>query len=137
MTGLRLPPQLRLGGPACEETERGKANSVSLTALLIDASLVLAMMAASVHGAVTLPTGTRVPIHFGIRSYNNWAPKWVGLTLWPGIAILIAVLVIVARRGAQSDGASAHTVVLPIVLAVLLVTQLGALKAARRRGRPS
>jgi hypothetical protein len=109
-----------------------------IAALVVNAVLVAAMLATSAVAAVALPARARVPVHFGPRSYNNWVPKVVGLLLWPAAGIVIAALILgtVPRSGHHT--LSAAVVVLPVVLAVLLAAQVGAVRAARMRaGQPA
>ncbi|MGH3502478.1 MAG: hypothetical protein ACRDQA_16550 [Nocardioidaceae bacterium] len=103
---------------------------MDIAELTIDGVLLLAMIAASVYGAVNLPARTQVPIHFGLRAYNNWVPKWVGLLVWPGTGVVISVLLVLTVRAGQTNAGSTISIVLPIALAIMLVAQLGALKVA-------
>lgn len=102
---------------------------MDMTLLIVESMLVLAMAIVSAYGARSLPAGTPVPIHFG-GGYNNWVPKPLGLTIWPVVGIAISVLLNVIARSAEG---SVLEVVCPVVLAVFLVVQFGAIKAARSR----
>lgn len=101
-----------------------------MTSLTAQILLLLAMVGVSVYGAASLPATARVPIHLGIGGYHNWVAKWIGLILWPGIGIGLDAL-LHAFSAADTGGESAMKVILPIALAVLLITQIGALRAAR------
>lgn len=103
-----------------------------MMSLTIQGLLLLAMVVVSVYGAASLPATARVPIHLGLGGYNSWVAKWIGLLVWPGIAIgLDALLHVYMSADAGVD--SAMKVILPIALAVLLITQAGAIRAARGR----
>jgi hypothetical protein len=105
-------------------------------ALVIGGVILLAMIGVSWYGAVTLPAGARVPIHFGI-SYNNFVPKRVGLVLHPALGALVFVIIGIVSHGKSAAGTSSHgaptLVILPIIMGVLLVVQIGAIRVARRR----
>lgn len=102
---------------------------MNITPLVVEGLLVLAMVIVSLYGARSLPAGAQVPIHFG-GSYNNWVPKPLGLIIWPGVGIAVSVLLNVLARAEEG---SLLEIILPIVLAVGLAVQLGAIKAARTR----
>jgi hypothetical protein len=97
----------------------------------LDAALVLGMIGVAIYGAVRLPPGAQVPIHFGPGSYNNWVPKRIGLLLWPAIGVALYVVLVVTSRG--SSGGSGRTIGLTVALAAILVTEAGALKVALGR----
>jgi hypothetical protein len=104
-----------------------------VTAMAIGAVILLAMICVSWYGWVTLPADARVPIHFGL-SYNNFVPKRVGLVIHPAAGALVYVIIAVASHGNSAHGGkSAPEVILPIVLGLLLVVQVGAIMVARRR----
>lgn len=101
-----------------------------VVAVVIAAVLLASMLATSVYGAVTLPPDARVPVHLGIGSYDQRVSKTLGLIAWPAIGIVVAaVLTVTADKG--HDHSSTMAVILPILLAVLLAVELGALRAAR------
>ena len=56
---------------------------MTTASIVIGALLLLAMVAISVYGAITLPSDARIPLHYGIGSYGNFAPKTIGLIVWP------------------------------------------------------
>ena len=105
-------------------------------ALVISGVILLAMIGVSWYGAVTLPADARVPIHFGI-SYNNFVPKRVGLVLHPALGALVFLIIGLVSHGKPAAGTSSHgappPVILPIIMGVLLVVQIGAIRVARRR----
>jgi hypothetical protein len=107
---------------------------MSLTALVIGGVLTLAIICVSLYGVATLPPGALVPVHFGPGGYNRWLPKNVGLALWPALSVVVYVVLLLTGHSQQSHGRPGPTVGLSIALGVILVTQIGALTLARRRG---
>jgi hypothetical protein len=106
---------------------------MSPIALIIGGVLLCAIIGVSLYGAATLPPGAQVPIHFGPGGYNRWLPKKAGLALWPALAVVVYVVVVVTGdKGIHGSPATGLT----IGLGVILVTQIGALAAAVGRGRP-
>jgi hypothetical protein len=108
---------------------------VTIASFAISGLLFALMIGISWYGAVTLPSDARIPLHYGLGYYNNFAPKTVGLILWPvGAAVVFAVLAAVAEHAIKPNHgkASASLIILPIVLAVLIATQWGAISLARR-----
>jgi hypothetical protein len=108
---------------------------MAATGLTVGGLLVLAMIAVSVRGWLTLPSDARVPIHHGFRGYGNYLSKTAGLVTWPAAGIVIYGLYI----GVFAEGLSTHyqrtgmfLLFLPAVLAVLITVQIGALRAAGR-----
>lgn len=106
-------------------------------ALGIGGAALLAMICVSWYGAVTLPSDARVPIHFGV-SYNNFVSKRVGLVMHPAAGALVFLISAFAQHGHPANGTPPkahplHYVILPVILCVLLVVQVGAIRVARRR----
>jgi hypothetical protein len=106
-----------------------------ILSLLVGTLLLFVMICVSLYAAATLPPEARLPIHYGFGSYNNFAPKTVGLIMWPAAGALVyGLLVVTANDALKPNHASSSTalIVLPAVLALLVVLQLGAISAARR-----
>jgi hypothetical protein len=106
-------------------------------ALGIGGAALLAMICVSCYGAVTLPSDARVPVHFGV-SYNNFVPKRVGLVIHPAAGALIFLISAFAQHAHPANGTPPkahplHYVILPVILCVLLVVQVGAIRLARRQ----
>jgi hypothetical protein len=108
---------------------------MSLTALIIDGVLVLAMIGVSLYGAAVLPPGARMPVHFGPVGYNQWVPRSVGLIMWPAGGVIVSVIIAVTVRHHQTHGDLGPVVGLSIALGIILVTQIGALAVALGRIR--
>jgi hypothetical protein len=101
---------------------------MSPTMLIIGGALELAIICASLYGAVTLPAGAQIPVH-GAAGYNRWLPKGIGLALWPVLGIVVYVIILVTSHSPQVHGSPA--VGLSVALGVMLVAQIGALARAR------
>ena len=107
--------------------------------LTVGGLLVLAMIGVSARGWLTLPADARVPIRHGVRGYGNYLSKTAGLVTWPAAGIVIYGL----YTGVFAEGLATHyrgtgfaLLVLPVVLAVLIRGQVGALQAAATSSRP-
>jgi hypothetical protein len=106
---------------------------MAATGLTVGGLLVLAMIAVSVRGWLTLPSDARVPIHHGIRGYGNYLSKTAGLLIWPSSGIVIYGLYIVVFAedlATHYRGTGVPLLILPAVLVVLIAGQIGALRAA-------
>lgn len=102
-------------------------------ALAIGAVILLAMICVSWWGWVTLPADARIPIHFGV-GYNNFVPKRFGLIMHPAVGALIYVIFTVVSHGNSAHGGkSTPIVILPLIMGLTLVVQVGAVMVARRR----
>jgi hypothetical protein len=102
--------------------------------LAVGGLLVVAMIGLSVYGARTLPPGVRIPIHYGLGSFNNFASRTVGLTMWPAAGAVVYGVFAGIQAGAikpNHGGSGSAAVILPIVLVVMLGAQVGAFRAAR------
>ena len=103
--------------------------------LIVGGLLVLAMIAVSVRGWLTLPSGARVPVRHGFRGYGNYLSKTAGLVTWPAAGIFIYGLYIgVFAEGLATHYPSAGVPLLfpPAVLVVLTAAQVRAIRAAAR-----
>ncbi len=109
---------------------------MTVVSFVISGLLVGAMIGISWYGARTLPPDARIPLHFGIGTYNNFASKTTGLIIWPvGGVVIFALLAAVsagAIKGNHGGSPGAVLIILPIVLAVTVVAQWGAISLARR-----
>jgi hypothetical protein len=103
--------------------------------VVIGGVLVPAMICIAGYGAVTLPREARIPLHWGPRSYNTWAPKPVGLVLWPAAGLAIWILLFVSRHDAAAHGSHGGPVaiIMPAVLAAVACAEAGAMVVSRRR----
>jgi hypothetical protein len=100
--------------------------------LIICGLLVVCMIGISVYGARVLPDDARIPLHYGLGSYGNFAPKAVGLIMWPAIGVVVYVIFIAIQEHAiKPNHPSGSTVyILPIVMAVMVAAHVGAIRAA-------
>jgi hypothetical protein len=105
-----------------------------VASLIVGAVFLLAMIIASVRGAVILPADARIPVHAGSVEHCYMAPKKAGLVIWPGAgAVAFGVLGGVGASSLAAGWTAGVRVVLaPAVLGVLLTFQVGALALARR-----
>jgi hypothetical protein len=101
-----------------------------IASLVIGGVILLAMIVVSCYGWVTLPADARVPIHFG-AGYNNFVSKGLGLVMHPAAGVVIYVISAATTRNPAK--ASSAVYIVPIVMCVLLVVQVGAIKVARSR----
>jgi hypothetical protein len=106
------------------------AATMEQTTLIIDAVLVLAMIVVSLFGAITLPAGAMVPVHFGRGFYNTWMPKSVGLLIHPLAGLVVFALAALPLRSASAGGAAPPTAILTLALLVMLVVQILAIRMA-------
>jgi hypothetical protein len=109
---------------------------VTVVSFVISGLLLGEMIGMSWYGARTLPRDARIPLHFGIGAYNNFASKTTGLIVWPAAGVVICALMAAVSAGAikANHGGSPRAVliILPVVLAVTAVAQWGAISLARR-----
>jgi hypothetical protein len=71
-----------------------------VASLIVGGVFLLAMVIASVRGAVILPADARIPVHAGSVEHCYMAPKKAGLVIWPGAgALAFGVLGGVGRMG--------------------------------------
>jgi hypothetical protein len=108
---------------------------MSPAGLVIGGVLLLVIVGVSLYGAVTLPPGAQVPVHFARGGYNRWLPKKAGLAIWPGIGAVAYGIILVTGHDKGIHGSP--DVGLTIALGVILATQIGALVVALSRGRGS
>ena len=103
-------------------------------ALTVGGVLLLAMIGASGWAAIGLAAGARVPIHLGSAERAYWAPKGVGLVVWPVAgALCYGVLGGISASGVAANWVpGVRDVLVPAVMVVLLGFQVGALMLARR-----
>jgi hypothetical protein len=116
---------------------------VTVVSLLISGVLLVVMIGIAVYGAVTLPADARIPIHYGIGAYANFASKAVGLVMWPaggalifGILTALAEHVITPNHGHHPQVSAAPLIITPIVLALVTAAEWGAIAVARRNAYP-
>lgn len=104
-------------------------------ALAIGGVVLLAMICVAWYGWVSLPSDALVPIHWG-GTYNNFVSKPIGLSLHvaAGVVVYLTLALTSAARAALGrPGGLPLDIILPVVMCVLLLTQAGAIRVARRR----
>ncbi len=104
-----------------------------IVAVAISGAILLGMIGVSWYGAVTLPPQARVPVHWG-GSYGNFQSKRTGLITYPAVGAGMIVLLagIGQIRPDRHAAGQFLAIILPITMVVLIVTQAGAIRAARR-----
>ncbi len=104
-----------------------------VTALTVGGAELIAMILLSVYGAMRLPPEARVPLHWGGR-WGNFSTRRGGLIAYPVIGAFLFVLLAVAglTLSANSKSGFSPGIFLPIVLCVILLTQIRAIDQARR-----
>jgi hypothetical protein len=109
---------------------------VTTASIVIGALLLLAMVGISVYGAITLPSDARIPLHYGIGSYGNFAPKTVGLIMWSaGGAVIYGIFVAVSEHAIKPNhgGSGPAQFIMPVVLVLVVALEYGAISLARGR----
>jgi hypothetical protein len=108
---------------------------MSLTTLITGGALLLAMICVSLVGAVVLPAGAQMPVHFGPGGYNRWVSKNTGLVLHPAFGAVVYAIIVVTVHDHQTHGRLGPAAGLSIALGVVLIAQIGALAVALGRSR--
>ncbi len=103
--------------------------------LIIGGVLLLAMICVSLVGAVALPSGAQMPVHFGPGGYNRWVSKNTGLVLHPAFGVVVYAIIVITVRDHQTHGGLGPAAGLTIALGIVLITQIGALAVAVTRSR--
>lgn len=112
---------------------------MAATGLAAGGLLVVAMIAVSVRGWLVLPPDARIPIRHGLRGYGNYLSKTAGLVTWPAAGIVICGLyigVFAEDLATHYRGTGMPLLFLPAVLVVLIIMQIGAIRAARKTFGP-
>jgi len=109
--------------------------------LVIGGLLAGVIIGIAAYGWVTLPADARVPVHHGIGSYNRFLSKTAGLIVWAGVGLLLFGLQIAVSQYAikpNHSGSSPALIIIPIVLAIAVPFEWGAIAVARRNalGQP-
>ena len=110
---------------------------MTAAALSIGGAFVLAMIGVSAWAWRALPPDVRIPVHSGIGGYNNFKSKTAGLITWPVGGVVAYGVFVGAFEGLVPHHGSRNLaiIIVPIVLAVLLASQAGAIRAALRSPR--
>lgn len=105
-----------------------------LVELVVGAMEVLAIVALSVNGNRRLPADARVQVQWAGR-WGNFQSKQAGLITYPvtgaGIFVVFTILLLTVQPHGR-ESAFAPGIFLPIVLCVILLTQISAIEKARR-----
>ncbi len=100
--------------------------------LIISGLLVVCMIGTSAYGARVLPAHARIPLHYGFGSYGSFAPKAVGLIVWPaaGAVVYLIFLGIELHAIKPNHPSGSAPVILPVIMAVLVLVHVGAIRKA-------
>lgn len=101
--------------------------------MVAGAIALVAMVAISLYGAVTLPPGSQVPVHHGIGGYSNWQPKALALIIYPAIGVFVYAITLAATSSAHSNGKVTPVWIAPIAIVVIAISEYAAIRAAARR----
>ena len=109
---------------------------MSSVSFVISGLLVGVMIGISLYGSRILPPDARIPLHLGPGGYGSFVSKTTGLIVFPviGVAIL-GLLAAVSAHAIKANHGGPGTVsliILPVVLAVIVFVQWGAISVARR-----
>lgn len=107
---------------------------MALWVVIAASVLLIAIVSLSLYGASVLPYSAELPMHFGFGGYTNWRPRTVVLWTWPAISgVLYIILVIAGRSGQGGSGGLSLPVGMTAAIAVMLINQVGALRAGLQR----
>jgi hypothetical protein len=104
-------------------------------ALAIGGVMLLAIICVAWYGWVSLPSDALVPVHWG-GTYNNFVSKRIGLAVHVAAGVVTYLILAVTSAANAAHARPARLpldIILPIVMCLLLVTQVGAIRVARRR----
>jgi hypothetical protein len=107
----------------------------TIVPIVIGGLLLVVIIGISCYGAVTLPADARIPLHYGLGSYNNFASKTTGLILWPvGGAVAFGLLTAVSVHAIKPNhpGGGVPVIIMPLLLVIVAASQWGAISLAKR-----
>ena len=104
-----------------------------MTVLLLSGVILLAMVAVSAYGAVTLPPDARVRVHWPRSSYGEGASKRTGLLIWPVAGVVFEGFLLAVYASSHLHDRTGGLVALLIAMCILLAFQTAAVAAARRK----
>ena len=108
---------------------------MAAVSFVVSGLLVGVMIGISFYGTRILPPDARIPLHYGLGGYGNFASRKTGLVVWPAAGAVIFALMVGVSQGVikPNHGSNATAVIiLPIALVVLVAAQWGAISRARR-----
>ena len=105
-----------------------------IAVLVIGGVVLLAMIGVSWYGWVTLPPDVWGNLSNSGAGYNNFVPKRLGLIVHPAVGALVYVITgVVTHHSAKGP----PVFILPGVMCLLLIVQVGAIRVARGRSGPA
>jgi hypothetical protein len=109
---------------------------MTLWVIIAASVLLVAVVSLSLYGASILPEDAELPMHYGFGGYTNWRHRTAVLWTWPAISAVLYVLAVAgSQNNGQAGGGGPLSLGLTIAIAVLLINQIGALRASLRRSR--
>jgi hypothetical protein len=106
---------------------------MTLWVIIAASVLLVAVVSLSLYGGSVLPEDAELPMHYGFGGYTNWRHRTVVLWTWPAISGVLYVLAVAGSRNVQAGGGVPLSLGLTVAIAVLLINQIGALRASLRR----
>jgi hypothetical protein len=106
-----------------------------IAALVIAGVALLAIICMNWYGWVSLPRDARVPIHWG-GTWGSFVPKRAGLAFYLAVGVVLYLVLAFVSLAGPAHGRPARLpldVIVPIIMCALLITETGAIRAARRR----
>ena len=101
-------------------------------AVLIALVPLLFICLAAGWGFMTLPPGSRVPVHFGLSGANRSWGRTAGLLLYPGLGLVVAGFELLVAAPSRA-GAGVVALPLGLFLVLLLIVQVAAIRRATTR----
>jgi hypothetical protein len=104
-------------------------------ALALGGVILLAIICVNWYGWVSVPSDALIPVHWG-GTWGSFVSKRAGLTVYLVVGVGLYLVLAALNIGGAARARSARPVldvVLPIVLCALLITQVAAIRVARRR----
>jgi hypothetical protein len=107
---------------------------MTLWVVIAASVLLVAVVSLSLYGASALPEDAELPMHYGLGGFTNWRHRTVVLWTWPAISGVLYVLAVAGGQGGQAGSSGVPlSLGMTIAIAVLLINQIGALRASLHR----
>ena len=106
---------------------------MTLWVIIAASVLLVAVVSLSLYGASILPEDAELPMHYGLGGYTNWRHRTAVLWTWPAVSAVLYVLAVAVSQNGPGGAGVPLPLGMTIAIAVLLLNQVGALRAALRR----
>ena len=107
---------------------------MNIATLIVAGLAALGMVGVSLYGAMVVPRDARIPVHRGLVSYGNWVPRDAALIIWPACGALVYLCYAALIWAAPTAGGNMTRFLFTFAVLLLLVAQIGAVRAALSRG---